>query len=90
MIDPDDIELVMTSEGCPEQYDAVYRGRVIGFLYLRHGTFFVEYPCPGGTEVYRAKPEGDGAFEWQERDFFLTEAKKALAPHIWPEAEDLE
>lgn len=73
--------LVQTCEACPEQYDAYLDGGKVAFLYLRHGLFFVECPCPGGREVFRARPQGDGIFEWQERDGFIRQALEAVAEH---------
>lgn len=74
----DEVELVCTSVACPEQYDAHFRGGVIGYLRLRHGRFTVDYLGPGGDEVYMVRPEGDGAFEHEERDRYLRAAKIAL------------
>lgn len=84
------IVLVKTCEACPEQYDAYREGNrdeIIAYLRLRHGTFRVECPDVGGTEVYRANPEGDGIFEYEERDKYLTEAVKAIMEYHGIEGE---
>jgi len=72
------IKLVQTCFACPEQYDAYYEGRVVGYLRLRWGHFSVE--C-GDEEVYCAEI-GDG---WTgtftcdgERERHFREAKKAI------------
>ncbi len=79
MIDIKDIELVMTCGACPEQYDAFYQGTQVGYLRLRHGYFSVDAPDCGGDTIYEAEPQGDGMFDDDERDCFLTEAKCAIA-----------
>jgi hypothetical protein len=71
------IALVKTCDACPEQYDAYDgRGHKVGYLRLRHGYFRAE-DCRGDT-VYEARPEGDGVFEWDERDGFLRAAIDAI------------
>lgn len=75
------IVLVETCGACPEQYDAFREDNpdeVIAYLRLRHGTFRVECPDVGGKEVYRANPEGDGIFEYEERDKYLKEAVREI------------
>ena len=69
------IELQKTSGICPEQYDAYYKGKEIGYLRLRHGYFRAEYK---GTIVYDAYTIGDGSFENKERKKHLKKAKKAI------------
>lgn len=73
-----EINLIMTCGACPEQYDAIYQGKTIGYLRLRHGHFSVDYPDCGGETVYSANPKGDGIFESEERDFYLNKARKAI------------
>ena len=70
--------LVETCGACPEQYDVFKDGKLVGYLRLRHGVFTVDYPDSGGTEIYRAAPRGDGAFEYEERDTYLTRAIQAI------------
>lgn len=74
-----EIKLIMTCSACPEQYDAVYKGKVVGYLRLRHGSFRVEYQ---GETVYQAFPDGDGCFLSEERDKYLRKAKKAIRKEL--------
>jgi len=78
MIKLDDIKLEQTSFACPEQYDAFYKGKQVGYLRLRHGYFSVEYPDCMGELLYEAEPKGDGLFTDEERDYYLDKAKKAI------------
>lgn len=79
-IKPDEIVLVETCYACPEQYDAVYNGQIIGYLRLRHGYFRVDYPNCGGETVYEVNTVGDGRFhDEDERSLHLTRAKEILA-----------
>ena len=75
--------LVQTSSGCPEQYEVLCDtdGNVkqVGYLRLRHGSFYAAYPDHKGEIVYTASPKGDGSFSSEEeRYFYLREAVKAL------------
>lgn len=76
------ITLVKTCDACPEQYDAYQDGRLVGYLRLRHGCFTVDCPDVNGKEVYRAAPKGDGIFEYDERDYYLRFAVKAIEDWI--------
>ena len=73
------INLVQTCCACPEQYDAydAETREQVAYLRLRHGWFYVTCPY-GGETVYMAFPKGDGAFEEEEREKYLSEAKKAI------------
>jgi hypothetical protein len=82
IIRPLDISLVQTCGACPEQYDAYYHDKVVGYLRLRHGHFRVHYPNSMGDVVYSASPKGDGIFEDDESDFYLNEARKAIADKL--------
>lgn len=77
--DLNEIQLVQTCTACPEQYDAFLGDTKVGYLRLRHGSFTAEYLRPGGELVYHAETHGDGHFEPGERDFHLTNAKRAIA-----------
>lgn len=70
-----EIKLVQTCGACPEQYDGYLGEQIVGYLRLRHGYFYAE--CYGEI-VYEARPAGDGIFTYEERDFYLTEAKNAI------------
>jgi len=79
------IELVQICGACPESYDAVYMGDQVGYLRLRHGRFTVECPDAGGNLVYEARPNGDGIFCADEREFYLDKAKEAIMTWIGDE-----
>lgn len=70
-----DIELIQTCGACPEQYDAYIDGVKIGYLRLRYGHFRAEYL---GETVFKAYPNGDGCFDYEEREKYLKKARKAL------------
>ena len=78
--------LVMTCGACPEQYDVFDSdGNQVGYLRLRHGNFRADYPDYGGETVYgHSFDDGwKGLFDdGEEREFFLTEAVKALQNYI--------
>lgn len=76
------IKLVQTCGACPEQYDAYQNSEQVGYLRLRHGHFRVECPDVGGEEVYHAEPFGDGCFECDERDRYLSAAAAAIQAWI--------
>jgi len=69
------IELVQTCFACPEQYDAYFEGKIVGYLRLRHGYFRAEYL---GEVVYDANTIGDGIFDSDERELYLSESKRAI------------
>lgn len=72
------LKLVKTCSACPEQYDVFTpEGEEIGYLRLRHGGFRVDY-LPTDETVYYAEPKGDGCFESDERDYYLSKACEAL------------
>lgn len=77
------IRLVETCFACPEQYEAFdEQGKLVGYLRLRWGIFRVDYPDVGGRTIYQAAPKGKGRFEDEERDFYLSEAIKAIEREI--------
>lgn len=83
-IHPSQIILKMTCAGCPEQYDAFYGNRQVGYLRLRHGYFSVRYPGAGGVEVYgTGEVRSDGNFEDSERDRYLLTAKMAIIRELY-------
>ena len=73
-----DIRLVETCGACPEQYDAYVGDEQVAYLRLRHGYFYVSCPDVGGEIVFDAYPKGDGIFDSDEQDFYLTAAKIAI------------
>lgn len=82
MVSKYDIELIQTSLGCPEQYDAFIGRKLVGYIRLRYGHLTVECPNCGGEEVYSAHPEGDGIFEYEERDKYLDASVTAIADWV--------
>lgn len=73
------IRLEQITSACPEQYDAFDAdGRQVGYLRLRHGHFRVHLGGNGGPLVYEAHPCGDGIFDPDERDGFLSAAVAAI------------
>lgn len=75
-------DLFMTCGACPEQYDVEMGGKPVGYLRLRHGHFTACYPDPSGSLVYEASPAGDGIFDDDERDYYLTKAIIAIKEFI--------
>jgi hypothetical protein len=71
-------ELIETSCACPEQYDVLKDGKLVGYLRLRHGFFQANYPNCCGTTVYTANTKGDGIFHPSEREMHLRLAITAI------------
>ncbi|WP_457661680.1 hypothetical protein [Sinorhizobium medicae] len=78
----DRITLHQTCSACPEQYDAKLDGAQVGYLRLRHGWFRVDYPECGERTILEGYPKGDGIFDDDERDEWLSKAKFAIANAI--------
>ena len=76
------VRLIRTCYACPQQYDAFLDGKQVGYLRLRHGRFTVESPDVGGTLVYSGYPNGDGIFDSDEEEFFLTEAVDSILAYL--------
>ena len=74
--------LELTCFACPEQYDVYLDGKQVGYLRLRNGIFRCDYPDCGGETIYRACPAGDGIFDSDERDKYLSEAIATLASKL--------
>lgn len=74
----DGLELRCTCSSHPEQYD-VYDGEtMVAYFRLRHGVFRVDVPDCGGETIYEAEPNGDGLFDANERQRYLSEAVEAV------------
>lgn len=71
----ENIDLSKTCFACPEAYDVYYQGDYIGHLRLRHGCFTASRE---GRTLYEGFPKGDGIFEEEEREYYLTMGKIAL------------
>ena len=86
-----DYNLVLTCQCCPEQYDVFDSdGKQSGYIRLRGGNFRVYYPDTGGELVFYHRFEDYplmGMFGDKEREFFLTEAVKAIHNKIQLEKE---
>lgn len=77
-----DIDLVLTCYAYPEQYAALDKdGNCIAHLRLRNGVFTVECPDVGGECAYCAEPQGNGIFEYNEREMYLNAAKQAIVQY---------
>ena len=75
----EDLELVETCGACPEQYDVLCDGKVVGYIRLRHGIFRVDCPDCGGETILRKDVESDGIFgSEEERKLELGIAKEAI------------
>lgn len=64
------LDLVRTSEGCPEQYTVYNKGRQCGYIRLRGGVLRAIYPNPRGVRVHEVKTLSDG--------YFMTEAERRM------------
>lgn len=72
-------KLKQSCAGCPETYNVYLDNVYVGYLRLRNGYFNAYY---SDRNVYSASPKGDGIFEYDERDFYLNEACKAIRAAI--------
>lgn len=78
-----DIKLIKTCDAYPEQYDAFYEGKQVGYLRVRHGIFQVFYPDANSEEViFETQTIKNGEFEDNERIYCLEDAKKAIIAKI--------
>lgn len=77
-----DYALECTCSACPEQYVVRVDGVKVGYMRLRWGEFEVYFPNVEGAVIYSADPEGDGAFEDNERDGYLRAAVEAIARRL--------
>lgn len=76
------LEIKVTCEACPEQYEVFKDGKQVAYYRLRHGEFRVDYPDCGGETIYEAEPVGDGTFDESERLVYLTKAMRAVLSKI--------
>lgn len=77
------IDLVQICGACPEAYNAFKDGMHVGYLRLRHGVFTVDYELGGYNpeRVLKIEPNGDGIFEYDEREAYLKLACELLIDH---------
>lgn len=71
-------QLNLTCGACPEQYDVFLDGEKVAYLRLRHGTFRVDVPDCGDETIFEGAPQGDGIFNRDEREVWLTRAINAV------------
>lgn len=77
-----EIKLERTYFACPEQYSAFIGSKEVGYLRLRHGYFCVEYPTCDGELLYDTYAKGDGMFEEDEREYYLSKAKEVIMRRV--------
>lgn len=70
----DGLHLKCTCSFCPEQYDVFDGGKQVAYMRLRHGEFRVDFPDIVGVAIFLGNPFGDGQFESDEREAYLTAA----------------
>jgi len=68
------LQIKMTCSAMPEQYEVFKDGEQIAYYRLRHGYFRVDIPDCGGEMIFEAEPNGDDAFNADERLVYLTKA----------------
>ena len=71
---------------CPEQYDVFDGEKQVGYLRLRHGHFRADWREGETVTVYEAFPNGDGGFDDNEREKYLTAAVQAIDAARCPNA----
>jgi len=71
-------ELRQTCDFFPEQYDVFKQKKLVGYLRLNDRIFEVRHPDVGGEVVYEALVKGQGAFDDNEREQYLTKAIQAI------------
>lgn len=87
MVKPEDIELRLGCDACPEAYDAYLNDKMVGYLRLRGGRFTVDCPNYGATRMYEAHHvgyEGKGGqfLNDVEREYHLSIAKQSITSFI--------
>lgn len=84
VVDIKDLKFVLTCSACPEQYDVIDKeSNIVGYVRLRHGFLYAEYPYVGGQVIYEAYPEGDGLFKSEkERMYHLNKIANKINEKI--------
>jgi hypothetical protein len=72
------LEIKISSDAFPEQYDVFKNGKQVAYYRLRHGEFIVDYPNVFGDEIMCSYPNGDGIFDTNERVIYLTKAMRIV------------
>ena len=86
------LELILTCEACPEQYDVMLKGVEVGYLRLRHGIFYAQCPSVGGETVYEVMFEdggSDGVFDEADRAIHIPSALLAISRWVTENRKDL-
>jgi len=78
------LEIKLTCDACPEQYEVFKDGVQVAYYRLRHGEFRVDHPSCGDETIYEAEPLGDGMFYEKERLVYLTKALRCVLSKIQP------
>lgn len=78
-----DIKLIKTCDAYPEQYNAFYGGKQVGYLRVRHGVFQVFYPDANSEEViFEVDTIKLSEFDDSERVYYLESAKMVIMAKI--------
>jgi len=76
------LELKMTGNACPEQYEVFKDGKQVAYYRLRHGEFTIDHPTACEEEIFAAEPNGDGIFDSDERLNYLAKAMRIVLDKI--------
>lgn len=78
------LNFIRTCDACPEQYDVYDKeSNIVGYVRLRHGFLYAEYPYVGGQVIYESYPEGDGLFKSEkERMYHLNKIANKINEKI--------
>lgn len=77
------LKLVKTCDAYPEQYDVYYKDiYVVGYLRLRNGNFTVTFPNVFGIKILSEQPKGDGCFDDDEREHYLSMALNSINKNL--------
>lgn len=82
------IRLVHVASHYGEQYHAYNDEDLVSRLFLSNGRFTVEIPDSRMNVIYSATPEGNEAFEDNERDYYLRFAVDAIERYLRGEMVD--
>ncbi len=78
---------VSICNGCPEDYNILLSGRVVGYLRIRWGVVKIYFGRESSQLViYQKTFQGDpwkGCFEGDEREYFFNLARKLIRKRIF-------
>jgi hypothetical protein len=74
------LDLICTSEMCPEQYNVLHKGKKVGYIRIRHGKLRADYYSEDGTPwiVYKKEVYGYGDLDKNERYTELSNCAKSI------------